>query len=60
MGARFFGEISILNEGDIVLYLSSFENECGLIFITCKCDLDTDYPAANIHSLLLAVCVSAQ
>ena len=38
------GEISILNKGVIVLYLSSFENEYGLICFARKCNIDTDYP----------------
>ena len=51
-GARFFfGESSIPNKGDIVLYLWSFENEYGLICIACKCDPDTDYPIA-IHKYI--------
>ena len=42
----------------ILLHLSSFENEYGVICIACKCDVDTDYPI--FITLLLGIFVSIQ
>ena len=66
-GARFlFGERSVPNKRDvdILLYLSSFGNECGLICIVCKCNVDTDYPIAihkyihyQLYSWIMHYCV---